>query len=560
MGLRRIRLLVRLPGLRCHLRRQTAQSARRESYSGWWYEDAINGNRNIPVAQALATRGAVLVRRPSVVQGKKKIGHVAISLGDGRTIEAKDRATGVAVVAGAATRLWHIGVTLPGVDHAAGPNPAYAEPAGLLLLRDPFMHSPAVAAVQRALAAAGVNPGGGDGYFGPLTETAVLGFQVKAGLVPDGVVGPETATALGLGWPITPTADDQAAAASSANKPFSPSSAAVNATLDAVVIEARPPNADPTAVAATGGPVTFQFERSGKKIHAVPSSGSRFFLASEVKYTDDMPRVGLAQTGADLSKTDFAGVYDPEEWDDDDKLGRWAWFLWPTLMAESNGRFGRLNSYDRAAFTFGVYQFAAHTPEDNLVLLFRKLLELPSAKTYFPDLELRPNAKGTPTVHRLDGGGNATDLEVARNVTRPNGKVDKQIPDFMAYLNANPSAVDTAEMTAAARLILWCANDPSAREAQLRLARETGERKLKRARAKVPALAGEQDWRIFLWVNDIVHQGRGTFALMQQALTSPSPLANLSAIGEGNYPGRVKTVRGYIDKIIQAQKLNGWTP
>jgi len=69
-----------------------------ESYSGWWYDDAISGERDMPVAQALATRGAILVRRPRIVQGKKKIGHVSISLGNGSTIEAKDTATGVAVV------------------------------------------------------------------------------------------------------------------------------------------------------------------------------------------------------------------------------------------------------------------------------------------------------------------------------------------------------------------------------------------------------------------------------------------------------------------------------
>lgn len=532
-----------------------------ESYSGWWYEDAISGKRDIPVAQAIGTHGAILVRRPRVVQKKKKIGHVAISLGDGTTLEAKDSATGVAVVPNVAGRLWHIGVHLPGVDYGAGlaPGPAYAEPPGLLLMRDPYMHGPEVASVQRALAAAGIDPGGRDGYFGPLTETAVVAFQIKAGLVPDAVVGPETAAALGLSWPIAPTPEDGQVFTRGGGQPFDPAGAALKAARIRDIVEARPPHADP-GLAAQDAPVTFRFEREGKRFYAVPSEGERFFLANQVSYTDDMARVGLAQIGNDLSKISDAGVYDPTDWDDAGRLGPWAWFLWPTIVAESSGYFGRLNSYDRAAFTFGAYQFAAHTPEDNLVLLFRKLLQLPAAKIYFSDLALRPNAKGTPTVHRVDAAGTPHDLEIARNVTRPNGKVEKQIPDFMSYLNADPTKVDDAELTAIARLLLWSMNDPTAQQTQIELAKATAERKIARARAKVPALAGETDWRIYLWVNDIVHQGRGTFAQMETALTGANPLGALAEIGASKYKSRCNTVSEHIKKVEQAQTLNGWTP
>jgi N-acetylmuramoyl-L-alanine amidase len=295
-----------------------------ESYSGWWYEDALAQNRTIPLGEALATPGAVLVRRPRVVDGKRRVGHVAISLGDGRTIEAKDRATGVAIVPNASGRLWTLGLTLPGVAYGqAAPAAAYVEPTALLYLRDPFLHDPAVAAVQRALAGNGVDPGGADGYFGPLTESAVLGFQVKAGLVPDGVVGPETATALGLGWPIVPTAEDRTAFGQSATMPFDPNGAAVKRALAGEVLEPRPANADPLATTA-GDPVTFQFERRGKTYYAAPSRGAPFFLASEVSYTDDRPRVGLAQRTADVTQIDDAGVYEPSEWAAPGRLDRWA--------------------------------------------------------------------------------------------------------------------------------------------------------------------------------------------------------------------------------------------
>lgn len=57
---------------------------------------------------------------------------------------------------------------------------------------------PDVAALQQALQAAGFSPGAIDGSFGPGTEAAVLAFQRSEGLAADGIVGPNTAVALGL--------------------------------------------------------------------------------------------------------------------------------------------------------------------------------------------------------------------------------------------------------------------------------------------------------------------------------------------------------------------------
>src|SRR5277367_6143384 len=57
---------------------------------------------------------------------------------------------------------------------------------------------PDVADLQRALQAAGFNPGEIDGFFGNGTEAAVLAFQRSAGLAADGIVGSKTATSLGL--------------------------------------------------------------------------------------------------------------------------------------------------------------------------------------------------------------------------------------------------------------------------------------------------------------------------------------------------------------------------
>jgi peptidoglycan L-alanyl-D-glutamate endopeptidase CwlK len=56
----------------------------------------------------------------------------------------------------------------------------------------------AVTALQSALKQKGFSPGAVDGDFGPGTEAAVLAFQKSNGLTANGIVGPETASALEL--------------------------------------------------------------------------------------------------------------------------------------------------------------------------------------------------------------------------------------------------------------------------------------------------------------------------------------------------------------------------
>jgi len=66
---------------------------------------------------------------------------------------------------------------------------------------------PDVVELQKSLQSAGFSPGAFDGQFGPGTEAAVLAFQHSKGLAADGIVGPNTATALGLaGIPTIPSA------------------------------------------------------------------------------------------------------------------------------------------------------------------------------------------------------------------------------------------------------------------------------------------------------------------------------------------------------------------
>lgn len=67
-----------------------------------------------------------------------------------------------------------------------------------MLHRVPYTgaHDPQALSLQKALVAAGFNPHGLDGWFGPKTEAAVKAFQRASGLVVDGKVGPQTLGAL----------------------------------------------------------------------------------------------------------------------------------------------------------------------------------------------------------------------------------------------------------------------------------------------------------------------------------------------------------------------------
>jgi hypothetical protein len=67
----------------------------------------------------------------------------------------------------------------------------------LLYLRFPYLHGADVRSLQGALNALGFSCGEPDGIFGAFTEGAVREFQGNAGIVADGIVGPDTVRAVG---------------------------------------------------------------------------------------------------------------------------------------------------------------------------------------------------------------------------------------------------------------------------------------------------------------------------------------------------------------------------
>jgi hypothetical protein len=282
------------------------------------------------------------------------------------------------------------------------------------------------------------------------------------------------------------------------------------------------PLSAPSATTPTA-PVAVTIRQDKKKWWAQVDSDPEFLVGEETKYGS---RRGLFNTADPIGP-----FYVGPDWEA--PYGFWARLLEPTAKAEGE-RFNTLNTYDSAAFTFGFIQFAAHTPNDNFVLLFRALLSLPAAAFYFPDLSLKNG--------RIAKGGKL--LETA-STTDP----------LMAYLNPDGKVVEPAEAECSARLIHWVRSDADARNTQVSVAVEKMKKQFK-SRGK--DLHGHSDV-VCLLVWDILHQGRakagGYQTKIVPALKSADPEGELLQIGEPEFPGRVKTLISEIARLRKAGVL-----
>lgn len=156
-----------------------------------------NYGRMISVGRAIITRGALLFRFSSspLIGGRPRSAHVALSLGNGSTIEARGLAFGVGSwTASPAARGWTMGATIPGVDYTSH-QPSFRT----LRLERPPMFGTDVGWVQERLVVMGYGRSirvPVDGVYGPMTRNAVVEMQHELRLDPDGVVGPLTWAAL----------------------------------------------------------------------------------------------------------------------------------------------------------------------------------------------------------------------------------------------------------------------------------------------------------------------------------------------------------------------------
>lgn len=275
--------------------------------------------------------------------------------------------------------------------------------------------------------------------------------------------------------------------------------------------------------------ITFEILRDGRDYWASANGGPRFFVGRRVSYEG---RVGLYNVfaGSPVQKLDFG----PRNYID--RFGFWVRFINPTAGCEGRN-FLTLNSYDRAGFTFGFGQFAAHVADGDFVRWFHAMLALPGAGDYFPELSW---AGGR--IH-LEGAG---PLESAGSTAA-----------LMAWLNPTPDKVDDAEVLAAARLIHWTASHRPARLAQI--AQMIASFRGYMARANRRGLIDGRTAAECSAIADLLHHGRGgrtVWTSIAAALSSDAPFDRLIAIGSDKWAERKATLRRLIlaDPQMQARR------
>ncbi len=269
-------------------------------------------------------------------------------------------------------------------------------------------------------------------------------------------------------------------------------------------------------------PPSVAWEIRKKEVFARIDGGPEFYVARRTTYGS---RVGLAQIGQLTGP-----VYDPSAYLAE--FGPWAHLVYAIGASESANRFNRVNSYDRAAFTFGFFQLGAHTPKDNLVLLLRRATELPAFQRHFPELQMKDGR-----LHRITEG-NVTDLEAEVYNARQD---ERQLAHLMRYLNPVETQLDDAEIIHAARLVDLCEHSPEFCALQVRTAIQITTRKFRERYQQWYDLNGLSD-SICVAIADIHHQGRAKKTQVRAALASTRPLASLTRLGEDKYPERCRSL------------------
>ena len=289
-------------------------------------------------------------------------------------------------------------------------------------------------------------------------------------------------------------------------------------------VEAR---AEAPADTTRSGPRQVDVVSEGGRYYASVDGEPRFYVGTDVRYGT---RRGLMN-----SSNPPGPRYKPQEFEA--VHGDWAWYLFPTITCESRGHFTCLNTYDRAAFTFGHIQLAAHTPDNNFVEFFRLLLNDPAASEYFPELRL-----SNGRIHRLEESGSLTPLESAVSSA-----------PLMSYLNPRADRVDLEEAEKAARLVDWTVRHANMRDQQVAFVVRQQRRKLRHHATKLP-LDGTVD-KLCLVVLDILHQGRAGYPSIRTALAANDPFDALLSLGASQYRERVATLRSGIRDLEASGKV-----
>jgi hypothetical protein len=287
--------------------------------------------------------------------------------------------------------------------------------------------------------------------------------------------------------------------------------------------------------------IHFDVVRDGKHFSARPDNGSIFAIGLKVRYRNKktgVERFGLSNDsghfGSDEAKKqlyvagDYASVYP-----------FWCDFIEPTAICEGQS-FISLNTYDRARFTFGFGQFAAHVPDGDFIRWFRDMLQRPEVVDYFPNLEVR--------------GGRIVKVEEDKVVPLEDSHSTKPL---QLYLNPTLDEVEDAEVIAAAKLIHWTGNHPDARLLQVQHMMNTARGLVKEADKRLGLDGAGAD--LCCVVMDVRHQGRAGFDDLQAALKAKKPFEALLEVGGDGEPERVKNLKAALATRRETLRKKKWS-
>jgi hypothetical protein len=287
--------------------------------------------------------------------------------------------------------------------------------------------------------------------------------------------------------------------------------------------------------------IHFDVVRDGKKFSARPDNAAAFAIALKVRYLNKntgVERFGLSNDGnyfgsAEAKKQLYLAA------DYDSVYPFWCDFIEPTAICEGQS-FISLNTYDRARFTFGFGQFAAHVADGDFIRWFRDMLQRPESVDYFPNLEV------------LDG--RIVKVEGTKKV--PMETKDSTEP-LQLYLNPTLNDVEDAEVVAAAKLIHWTGNHPEARLLQVQHMINTARRLVKESdkRLGLDGLGAD----LCCVVMDVRHQGRAGFDDLQAALLANKPYEALLEVGGHGEPERVKNLKAALVTRRATLKKKKWS-
>ncbi len=284
--------------------------------------------------------------------------------------------------------------------------------------------------------------------------------------------------------------------------------------------------------------ISFDLTKKGNKWYGRRSDieAEEFYIGREIK-DSNRGYYGIYQRPSEF----YGKKYSAEDYVD--TIDHWAYLLEATGYCESMNYFSTFNTYDRAKFTYGFYQLAAHTPNDNLILLFRKMTELSKFKRYFPELKLIDG-----NLHRIKEDGSNTNLE---RIFRVNNK--KQLQYFMNFLNPYRKSIDQQEILHIAKLMDWTQRDKKVRLTQVELASEILQRKMSKWYSRWYDLHGQSDI-ICTVIADIHHQGRAKRVKVLEALKNQDPVNALINI-RPKYKSRIKNLNKILNQLKDEGKL-----